>query len=375
MSKTPGYAEGGWYLITKMFKKLGFMTIRCLFQNAVNRDFSKKIRKLKKNGRQMRGSVVHQIRQVLEPLARFGESKHAAKAGKNSHTFASQNGLYSYRTYNCYFDIIKDCLTYLKEQDITKDIMKVTPAHISEWVETKIEQGITAKTLANYACAVQKLGLGIDCIREKSGVTPKEGAERTSELFRQAVLSTTKDDLKETAGRDAYPRPQELLQATTWQKSEEGLKAQVVAQISYIYANRVSEASHIPIHNEPFSPEKHRGIVGLFADSVAQTRNKGGQYQVKEYSADIADKVRQLAQGGVFHVDQTTARRYIEAAAKETGQYKSGRGFHALRHNCSQELRAALLQQGYSEQEAKKIASEYLSHHRPDATDHYEPKK
>ena len=99
-------------------------------------------------------------------------------------------------------------------------------------------------------------------------------------------------------------------------------------------------------------------------------QSKGGQYNIRTISPELADKLRgYFEKDGEFRVNQNDYRNDLKQAAFVSGQ--EYHGIHGLRWNFAQENYDDFRSQGLTREEACKEVSELMSHHRWDITRHY----
>lgn len=99
------------------------------------------------------GSMTHQVETALLSMARFGESRHAAKAAEGTHAPA---GIFSYGTLKTY---MRECVKFAKWAKMEhhcNTLAKARP-YAEEYLQRGIERRLSAATLSTQRAALCKL--------------------------------------------------------------------------------------------------------------------------------------------------------------------------------------------------------------------------
>jgi integrase len=108
----------------------------------------------------------------------------------------------------------------------------------------------------------------------------------------------------------------------------------------------------------------------LTGDMMMHATCKNGQEFDRQLSSDIASELREwIREHGEFRLNQDSFRLDLKQAAESTGQDYNG--IHGLRYNFAQNLFLKCINDGMEEDEAFKVVSERLGHHRISITKHY----
>jgi integrase len=303
----------------------------------------------------MRGNTLYQVNRLFEQIKAFGESKYAAKqefsreakSGNiiyNAQNLAERTGVYSYKTADSYRAEWRQCLQFAKEHFGVKDIEKVTGEHIKAYLVDKINRtGGNKNTIAHSSSALVKMAVALDKLHNSNSHVKE---------FRQGIAEAQAGrTLERPEQARAYQDPQ-ALQAHLILEAH-----RVAAELTADIGMRATELSLIT----PNQLNEHNQIY---------YQSKGGQYNIRTLSGELADKLREyFAKDGKFRVNQNDYRLDIKQAALATGQ--EYQGIHGLRWNFAQVNYDDFKEQGLTHTEACKEVSELMGHHRPDITEHY----
>lgn len=88
----------------------------------------------------------------LATMQAFGESKKEAMAGGTD-----QDKIFSYNTYKTYWKHIKYFIKHVQEVDPTCTSLKYAKKHVNTWLQSRVDQGLSAWTVQTEAKALGKL--------------------------------------------------------------------------------------------------------------------------------------------------------------------------------------------------------------------------
>lgn len=119
--------------------------------------------KSRKNRREKRGSLNHQIHQRMLQLEQFGESRHQAKkeykemfGGKHQNN--NTVGVHTFSTFEGYKQVSKQFTEWLKANEKpVRNIEDITREHIIEYVQYRADKGYSADTYSRDLAALNKL--------------------------------------------------------------------------------------------------------------------------------------------------------------------------------------------------------------------------
>jgi integrase len=303
-------------------------------------------------------------------IAEFGENegkKRAKEAGIAATTaeFAKIHGIYSHNTADCYRGIWREVIAYAREYAITnrnegyrhledtrlKDITKImTPEIAVSFVLSKLESTEKEKTVKNYRSAISKMGLAIDKWLQKFDEPMGEFKSRAHAYY-DAVTEVIKDISLESGSKDRAYDDTTILEKEL-KAPEHKLSLRLILDQGY----RASEVSLI----------RETQLTG---DKMHVTCKNGQEFD-RQLSADVAAELNVwIKEHGEFRINQDGFRLDLKQAAEATGQDYNG--IHGLRYNFAQNLFLRCINEGMEEDEAFKIVSERLGHHRISITKHY----
>jgi len=314
----------------------------------------------------MRGSTVFQTHELYKEVDNLGTSKHSAKevARENGAStwseIGKELGVHSYGTADDYRDSWRRMVEYVKEEFGVKNMESLTGTHVAAYLQSKIEDGVAAKTFGGYASAMDKLETALTRYAES------HNTGRTYDFSKEmdAVRTEAKNaKLSRPEGSRAYSDPKGLIEAV------KDSKFALVATIQLESGSRISEASDI----------KASQLKGLTTDKVTGeekgqlvTSGKGGKITMVYVSpATYARTEAAITEaGGRFRVDRASVRAALKEAAAITGQKFNST--HGLRWNYAQERMSELQVHGKSYDQALAQVSKEMKHNRLDITLHYQ---
>lgn len=295
----------------------------------------------------MRGSPKYQVSQIFRQSGIFqpGTSKHAVKEavraeGARTWTQISEKtAIYSYKTADAYRETWLRCALYARENDGLKDLTKIEPRHIQNYLENVAERGCSRATFNQYAAALGKLENALNAYTGKD-YSIRDGIEAARE---------SAYDLAKFDGSRAYDRPAEVLQ------NLHSPDHRLAACLQYELGCRVSEAGHIRVEQ--------------LRDAELTYQGKGGKVLTKDLSESLRQDLEQRFKHGELKIDHDSYRADLKRAAEETGQ--EYQGSHGLRWNYAQNRMTELKNEGRSYYESLGVVSREMGHERPDITEHY----
>jgi integrase len=300
----------------------------------------------------MRGSLGWQAGEVFKELKAFGQSKFEFKQefykkseDKSMQNYGKEAGIYSYKTYDKYSAIATDLLHFAKDNFGVKDILKLDNHAVNAYLQSKLDKGLSRKTLSGYAGAVAKLETAINkyCVSHNLNQTYKFDTVQ----FREQVKELSYHHINR-----AYQDPEGIINALPG-------KYQLAAKLQFEGGMRVGEVGKLKAEN-------------LIEGNTISVRGKGGKELIYTVPVETYKTLSQTLSNGGYFFTRSEGNRYREAlnkASKETGQIYQGS--HGFRYNAAQDNILEKLESGASLEEAKKDTSEMLGHNRLSITDHY----
>jgi hypothetical protein len=298
----------------------------------------------------------------LSGISEIGSSKHEAKesareGGAQSWAdIGGKIGIYSEGTADRYRDVWRAALDYAKADYGIKDIEKITPEVIQNYLESRVEQGIAHSTYGTEAAALGKLEVALNRY--------SEAHDRGNTYdFRSAIAETRAEasSLSKFDSSRAYEDARGLVAAVSDRDH------QLTAAVQLESGSRIHEASLIKpdqlqgYTSDPTSGEQ-KGVISY--------QGKGGKMGEHLVSPGTYQALEQrIQERGEFRIDKDAYRDSLRDAAAETGQkYTSS---HGLRWNYAQERFQQIQEHGGSYEKALAQVSQEMGHERASITEHY----
>ena len=304
----------------------------------------------------MRGSTAGQVQNVFmnSGILAIGESKHEAKreARDQGKTTWSQIGrelkIHSYGTAETYKNIWHDFANYGRSEMGLKDLEKTSGEHALQYLEHKVEQGVSANYFSTVQAALGKFEKALNMYSEKyergQNYDFRDGIKEAREVASR--------ELQKTEQSRGYEDPRELINRIETDAHK------IASQIQLEGGARISEAGFI-------KSEQLAGKGKIHLDNT-----KGGLERDIKVSLETYQKLgKYISENGKFEINHDAYRGDICDAAKASGQNYNGS--HGLRWNFAQERMEKLQENGRGYTEALKEVSEEMGHHRVDITEHY----
>ena len=126
-----------------------------------------------RNNKKYHKSLHQQAYQKLQSMQSFGQSKHADRAAirndyvnnkdtlRISDSDPTKDKIYSYSTYQSYWKHVKYFVKWIGENHPECTTLKAAKAHVNEWLQSRVDQGLSAWTIHLETAALGKL-YGID---------------------------------------------------------------------------------------------------------------------------------------------------------------------------------------------------------------------
>lgn len=309
----------------------------------------------------MRGTVDWQVREVFKTVDKIGTSKHDAKIevrnnGATSwHEVGKELGVHSYATADAYRDVWRHACEYAKAEYDLKNIEKITEREIAGYLESKVRDGVSHATLAQYSAALEKFEVALN----RYAAEHDTGREYN---FHESIQDV-KDgaNLERFEGSRAYVDPDRLVAEV------HGDKYSIAAALQREGGARISEANHISLGQlHGIRPDASTGEQ----KGWIEVEGKGGKVREIGVSPETYNRVsREISEAGRFDFDKRGYARAVEDAAERSGQ--NHQGTHGLRWSWAQERHAELQKHGRTYEQALGLVSAELGHDRADITEHY----
>ena len=296
----------------------------------------------------MRGSVNYQVKQIWHKIDGIGTSKLESRSNgiQNNYGQKVSEKVHSFRYKDEVIRTAKDLGTFAREKFNVKDMQAISREIVESFIQEKINDNVSYNTISNYISHLQKIQIGLEKIGAK--------LESHNNLF-------TRDDLKEIrelTKEQAYKTEHQAREYINPERIIANLdeKYQIVARLQFEYGLRVAEASRINEHQ-------------LNGNSLT-IQGKGGYTLTKEISKDLVNKINSyIEKEKSFNVSYNSYSNALKKVVQEVGEKYSGT--HGFRYNYAQNRMDFYQNQGYSRDEALKMTSENMGHHRAEITEVY----
>ena len=299
----------------------------------------------------MRGSAKWQAKEILKKLDARGRSKRETRASSglksphNGHDVSPM--VHSHQYYSEVLRTAIDLGKYAKENYDVKDMTKIDGQIVKDYLLQKMEQGVSYRTLSNYASHIAKINHGLKQIEPSVPDFSRDIAQ-----FREVARENA---ARIERGPRFYAQPGKIVS---------GIRdpaARLVGRLQYELGLRVAEARHI-------KPDQIRKIDnGTYSLTV---QGKGGYRITKELPRDLGHQlVSHIRENGKLDVKYEHYRDQLRESVERAGE--EWHGTHGLRHSYAKERMEELTKEGLSRDEALKEVAEMMGHHRPGITEVY----
>lgn len=319
----------------------------------------------------MRGTRQCEVVMRQSGIFQPGVSKHEAKeiaranGAKNSHAIAQETGIYSFRTRENCLCTWRECAKYTKENFGVKDVTKITPAHVADFLRTKLIAGCAYGTIRTYSSQLEKFGAALEKYAGKY-ITGNKGKYTFS-----PELEKIKTEAKEISHRGerstenrAYCAPGVVVRNLREEKNI------IAGAIMSEGGARIQEAGLIKkrqlrgIKKDPITGQ-NVGVIHL-----EKSTTKGGRERYIYVSPKIYQKLEKyICQNGEFKIKPNAFRRDLNGVCDKLGEKYTGA--HGLRYNFAQRRYRQCREAGMNDIEARLLVSNEMGHSRIDITNRY----
>lgn len=318
----------------------------------------------------MRGSIHGQVIHlyIKSGINCIGKSKFDAKnsarlelaaegKGATSAAIAKHTGIHSLGTKANYIGKMEEFGRFAKETFGVKDLEKLDARHVYDFLNDKIELGVSLAHWNGYCAALAKMENALQAYSEKY--------DRGNDYnFRAAITRLRPEaraELPRFSGTRHYTDPSQLI-ATLKNEAH-----QLTACIQYESGLRVAGASNI-------TPDQLRGLgtdphTGKQVGVIAYI-GKGGKPGVAQMTPETYLRLEQRIQSeGSHRVSADGYRNSLQEAARLTGQEYNGS--HGLRWCFAQGRFGELQHANHPYEKCLGVVSGELGHNRIEITLHY----
>ena len=256
-----------------------------------------------------------------------------------------QNTPMSWSTYHSYKSACIPLAVFAKTEGV-HNIYEITPKMVSDFLIKTVDCGVKLVTFEKNCGAIEKF---CACINEHNA---NNGGE-VQDFHR--VIDDYKDSAREALPASdftsrAYDSPAEIVSGLADEKM------QIVAELQYTCGLRVSDACHI-------TPDMLKG-------AELTVNSKNGQLHTVTLSTELTGRVQAvMGSEGQFSVNVDKYTYQLKQACNAAG--KEWHGTHGFRHTFAQMEMARLTAQGMTYNQALRVVSEEMGHHRPEITEWY----
>ena len=318
----------------------------------------------------MHGSIKGQVSHLFNKsgINKIGQSKLQAKnsarmalaaEGRSgtSTNIAGKTGIHAITTKENYLDKWEEIARFAKEEYDIRDLEKISTDIIKEFLEEKIEKGVSYTHWSGYAAAVGKFEKALNDYSSKYDRGNSYDLRQAVSLLRPEAAA----ELPRFEGMRNYADPNKLISEI------KGPAHQLAAKIQHESGLRLAGATNI-------RPEQLRGISSDKYTGKAVGRvsyiGKGGKAGIAQMSPETYGQLKDhIARHGSFAVSPDGYRGALKQAAKLTGQQYNGS--HGLRWNFARERFYELQAAHVSYESALGAVSSELGHNRIEITYHY----
>jgi len=317
----------------------------------------------------MRGNVKSQVGRLFQEIESIRTSKLSDKQSARgellargesatSSAIATLTAIHSNRTNEGYFDKCAELATWCREVYDTKDVEKITSAHVAEFLAEKIDAGVSLSHWCGYAAAFSKL----EQAQEKFALAVRDEVKHFG--YRNAIAALRPEahaELQRFSGTRNYEKPEDLVQAMN------SAPGKLVAAIQHESGLRITAAAHI-------TADQLKGLIqdkytGELRGQISYVCKGGARLTATLSQTTFATLQSHILYKGELKVDHKAYRQELRTAAAVTGQ--NFNSSHGLRWNYAQERFGDLMNRGVAYEKALGIVSSEMGHHRISITEHY----
>lgn len=237
---------------------------------------------------------------------------------------------------------------FLEKNGFDKKFNLVTASWISEFLESKVEDGNSDHTIMNHLSVISSTFTALDTM----GYSIKISSEDFNDLRKEFKGA----GYKNVHQNRAFKNPEEVIEKLYEMRLSSGLLAELQLTCGY----RIHEALQVCPEIIEFKDNELYVIEGAI-------RGKGGfPLQRKKISSEMSKKIGM--QFMVLEGWEITADTYNnDIKYVSDSSYSS----HSFRYNFAQDEYQKNVDKDLDVKEAKRQVSESMGHHRPHITDHY----
>lgn len=304
----------------------------------------------------MKGSIENQVKQIWHHLDGIGQSKRDSRKDSNQQSQNNQPVSKLVHSYKYKKEVLRIALeigNFAKENFDITDFQQISNEVITSFFSNKVEEEVSYRSISNYVSATEKILVALTKIGPQ--------IEEHKNLFTREILVEVRANAKTTAPRTkkenrAYINPLQIVALLP-------KKYFIVGSLQLHYGLRVIEA--LRIKPSQFDEE-----------SLTLTfKGKGGYVQKKVLNKKLFDSLKELVNDSVKKGEigfKGDYKHYIAALQEAVSNCaEKWNGTHGLRYNYAQDRYDFYLDSGETTDEALRLTSEDLGHHRKEITGRY----
>ena len=315
----------------------------------------------------LRGSPKWQVQEVFKSINALGQSKHEAKmqaretGARTWHDIGKSIGVHSINALKTYTEVAKQCLQYARENLGTSRIEQLNGNHVAEFLNSKLEQGLSKASLQNYAAALEKLEVALNQYAKKHDTGREYNFTEAIKEVREAVYQKYQDSNIQSRYIDNIREKINGIENPVHRLAAK-LQAEGGARIGELgggkVKNQLTEKNLQGIKTDP-KTDKEIGCISVVG--------KGGKVREIHVSPETYRQLEQYIQKHEqFKINYHAYRNELKSAIGP--EYT---GTHGLRWAYAQDRFQELQASGRSFEQALQDVSSELGHNRPDITEHY----
>jgi len=299
----------------------------------------------------LKGSINYQVSQVMKQLTGHCISKYETR--KNSNTKGENNHNVSPLIHSTNYDkAIKNTalsLAQFSKENGIKDLEKINNKTIEKYINEKIKQGITNKSISAKLSHMMKIQHALNQTfynRTKKENTLLFTKEKIKELREKANKIAKKSDKSKIK---SYSNPNIFL-------SKIAKRSSLQVELMMKTGIRVNDAIHI---------KKEQ----LLSNNEIRFKSKGGKVFIKKIDPFLYEKIKKAVEANSYSIPYKTFYRDMKKVAIENNI--SWSGTHGLRHSWAKKDFSNNLKSGLSNEKSLLKTSQNLAHNRAEITKLY----
>ncbi len=299
----------------------------------------------------MRGSIGNQINQIWSKIDGIGKSKFASR---NNSNLKAQSGhkvsdkVHSLNSKDEVLRTAKDLAKFTREHFKIKDMQAITNPHIQSFINNKIENELTYRSISTYISHLEKIQIGLSKFEQK--------LESHNHLFNREGLIKARQTAKEQAlGNIHINRAYDNLNSI--QSYLESKEAQISFQLQKQHGLRVTEATLLRLNQ-------------LKGNNILTIQGKGGYKQDIQLSKELYNEINNhIRINGSFKIEYNKYTKELKEAVSQSNQ--KWNSTHGIRYNFAQSKYQELMTIGKTDFQARQQVSTLMGHNRVEITNHY----